>query len=366
MKTECLKDNLEKALSSASRVSSKNTSLPVLQTVYLKTNKNNIEVRATDLEVGVETSIPAKISNKGECAVPADVFYRLVSSFPNGENITLEVQDGNLITTSKTNKTRIKLLPADDFPTIPKLKDAKPEMIESKSFAEGLRSVWFCASVSSMKPELSSVYIHNQNGVLVFAATDSFRLAEKKVFGLKNTPIDETLIPFKNTPELLKFFDSAQKNTEIKVSENQLSFKSGDHYFTTRTVDGNFPDYKQIIPKEFSTEITLLKQDLIDSLKTSNIFSNKFNQVKLIMDPKNSSFVISTQNQDLGESSTKLKSTLQGQEVEISFNYKYIMDSFQSIPQDSVTLKLSGEGKPMVITGVGDTSFLYLVMPMNR
>lgn len=367
MNFECLKEKLEEAVSSAGRASSKNTSLPVLEGIYLSAEKNRVVVRGTNLEVGVEIIIPARVSEQGTVVVHADVLGRFLNTLPLDKKINIEKKKNLLSVDAGSVNTLINTLSSEDFPALPQLEKQTPITLDPKNFLDGLKNVWYGASPSSMKPELSSVLILNNGGTFVFAATDSFRLAEKKIFGIKTDAFNEVLIPHKNIPEILRFFEETiHGRVEMRVAESQISFSTKDRYLTTRTIDGNFPDYKQIIPKEFTTEVVILKRDLLDALKTTNIFANKFNQIYFSIDPAKKMFSIKTQNSDVGESQYDLKAALQGEGIEISFNFRYVTDCFQSIPQDSVTLKLSGVGKPMIISGVGDDSFTYLVMPMNR
>ena len=137
-------------------------------------------------------------------------------------------------------------------------------------------------------------------------------------------------------------------------------------YLTSRVIDGSFPDYKQIVPKEFKTEVVVLKQDLLNALKLSNIFSDKFNQVNLLINPAKKIFELSSSNNDIGENKTYLDATLSGEEVQLGFNYKYFFDCFQSINSDSVSIRTNGAQKPIIVSGVSDNSFIYLIMPMNR
>ena len=177
--------------------------------------------------------------------------------------------------------------------------------------------------------------------------------------------ISGILIPFKNVAEILKVFGEFQGVIKVCFNKNQISFSSENIYLTSRVIDGIFPDYRQIIPKNFTTEIIVLKQDLLNALKLSNIFSDKFNQVNLSIKPAEKVFELSSINNDIGENKTRLDAVLNGENIELSFNYKYFLDCFQSITTDSVSIKLS-PGKPMVISPVSDSSFTYLIMPMNR
>jgi DNA polymerase-3 subunit beta len=191
-------------------------------------------------------------------------------------------------------------------------------------------------------------------------------LAEKriKIKGLEE--ISGILIPFKNVGEILRVFGEYQGLLKICFNKNSISFSSENVYLTSRVIDGVFPDYKQIIPKESKTEVVVLKQDLLNALKLSNIFSDKFNQVNLSVLPKEKAFELYSQNNDVGENKTHLDAAITGENVSLGFNYKYFLDCFQSINTDSLSIKFDGISRPMVITAVADPSFLYLIMPMNK
>jgi DNA polymerase-3 subunit beta len=217
-----------------------------------------------------------------------------------------------------------------------------------------------------MKPELSSISITHEGEFLVFAATDSFRLAEKKI-RIKKTPhFKQILLPQKNAVEITRIFDRGEEELSLSIEEHQLAIRSTNVYLVSRIIDGVFPDYRQIIPKETSSKAIVLKQDLATSLKTSLIFSDAFNQLTLHLMPVAKKFEIEARNSTVGENVHSIESVLEGEDISINVNHRYFTDGFQPITTDSVSLSLSGEAKPIVVQGVGDTSFLYLVMPMNR
>lgn len=368
MKIECVKEKITRAISQVEKVTGKNLSLQVLGCVLLEADKNNLTVRATNLDLGVELQIPTKVSTPGKVAVSALVLHNLLANIPGDSSITLETTATNSlkVTSSKTS-TVIKTLPADDFPSIPRVSEEQQIDVVAADFVKGLKSVWYAASVSSVKPELSSVYVaSSDDNHLVFAATDSFRLAEKRIRLKKGRLNDHILIPFKNIPEIIRLLGDISDEVTIFVTKNQISFSHPNLYLTSRVIDGVFPDYKQIIPSTAATEVTVLKQDLIQSLKVANIFSDKFNQVNFRIAAKDEEFVIKTTNADVGESENKVDAVLSGEDLTVNFNHKYITDSFQSFEADSLALTFNGISRPLVIRGVGDKSFLYLVMPMNR
>ena len=366
MNIECVVEKLEKAVQQTYRVTGKNLTLPILSTLHLSAYDGKLTIRATNLELGVEVLVPARVNVTGETTVPADVFSSFLSSIPNEQNITLEQEEGVLKITTPTNKTKITTQSVEDFPNIPHLKSDQVFVVKKTDLVHGMGSVSFSASISSIKPELASVYMYkNEDNTLCFVATDSFRLAEKNIVLKKNFKSEPILIPAKNVIEIVRILGDEESDVEVVLESNQISFQTEGVYITSRTIDGTFPDYKQIIPHKFSTEITLLKEDLLNALKVVNVFSNKLHQLKLHIDPQADVFEITTQNTEVGETVQKINATIEGEGVNVTFNYKYVVDCFSSITSDSLTLKLNTGTKPMVITPIGDTSFLYLVMPMN-
>lgn len=367
MKIECSKEKLLRSIQKAEKITGKNVTLPVLSCVVLEAKENKLIVRSTNLDLGIEITIPVKVHKPGIVAVPGNILLSYITNTTNDGNINLEEVGGNLLVTCSRNETKIKALSAEDFPIIPKLVSDKKSIVGSKELLYGLKSVWYSASVSSMKPELSSVYLYpDTNGNLVFVATDSFRLAEKKVNSKQSGTFESVLIPYRNVQEIIRVFDDVNDNIEVCFDNNQVVFVTDGIYLVSRIIDGNFPDYGQIVPKDNTTEVVMLKDDLISVLKLSNIFSDKFNQVTFIIKPKDGVFEISSKNIDKGENRNIVDATLRGEDIEINFNHKYINDSFSSINSDSIVLMFNGANKPVVIRGINDQSFMYLVMPLNR
>ena len=364
MKTECSVEKLKNGIFQAERVTGKNLTLPVLNSILLIASGKSLKLRATNLSLGIEIEILAKIEKEGTLAIPGGVLADVFSNILGAESVSLESVDGNLMIKTKRNKVKLKGQPWEDFPTIPTVSGTEFK-IDAQKLIDGIKSVYYSSAVSDVKPEISSVYIYSDEDNLVFVATDSFRLAEKKIKA-RGVEAMSVLVPFKNIPEILRVFGEIQGEVKICFNKNQVSFSAENTYLTSRVVNGIFPDYRQIVPKESKTEAVVLKQELLGALKLSNIFSDKFNQVNLRIAPKEKVFELSSANNDVGENKTHLDAALSGEAVELGFNFKYFLDCFQSIPTDSVSIKFLGAARPIVVAPLSDSSFTYLIMPMNR
>lgn len=366
MNIECIKEKLSKVISKVEKVTSKNVTLPILSCILLEAENSTLTVRATNLDLGIEIKLPVKVIKPGKTAVSGVILNNFISNLPNEKNITLEVIDGNLKVKTEHSQAVIKAFPVDDFPSIPKIEGQTTFTFNITDLIKGFKSVMYSASISTIRPVLSSILMYPEEDSVVCVATDSFRLSEKRLKVKKHKEFNPILIPVKNISEIIRTFEDIKDEVIVIVNQNQISFSYNDIYITSRIIDGTFPDYKQIIPKEIKTEVVVLKQDLITALKVSNIFSDKFSQVLFSISPRNKSFKISTKNVDIGENIHNLDSILKGDEINIGFNYKYIMDCFQSIETDSISMNFCDMNRPMIISGIGDKTFLYLVMPMNR
>jgi len=366
MKIECIKEQLEEALNKADKIAGKNITLPVLSGFYLEANQNTLSIKATNLDLGISIGLPVKVVEPGVVVIPAHILSSFISSLSKDKNITINTKDQLVEIKTSSTKTNIKTLPSEDFPIIPEIKDDKNFSIPARDLVFGIRSVIYAAAVGSIKPELSSISIKHEGEFLIFAATDSFRLAEKKIKVKKAPSFKQILIPQKNALEMIKIFDKGEEEISVSIEEHQMALRSQNIYLTSRIIEGNFPDYKQIIPKETTSKVILLKQDLINSLKTSLIFSDNFNQLTLKISPKAKSFEIESKNSNIGESVHTVESVVDGEEISINVNHRYFTDCLQSVATDSISISFSGQAKPIIVQGVGDTSFLYLVMPMNR
>lgn len=365
MKLECSIEKIKDALITAERITGKNLTLPVLGSVLWVASNKVLKLRATNLNIGIEIEIPAKIETEGVVAVKGDILSSLFSLLHGDSTVKFELIDSNFSVKTKSNNILLNTIPYEDFPTIPIL-SGEEITVPSIKLVEGLKAVYYSAAVSDIKPEIGSVYIYPQDDMLVFVATDSFRLAEKKVKIKKELNFDGILLPLKNASEIIRILDGVNDDVKIILHKNQISLSVNGIYITSRVVDGTFPDYKQIIPRESKTQATLLKQDLLYAIKVSNILSDKFNQITFNLKPNEKVFEVDSKNNDIGENTTHIESALSGEEVSVNINYKYIVDCFQSINGDSVTLEFNGSNRPIIIRVVGDSSFMYLVMPMNR
>lgn len=356
--------DLNNALELVGKISSKSLTLPVLQCVRIEAKGTSITLEATNLEISITVPLTGIVVEEGVVAVPAQTLLQSIQ-FISQKEITLRTEDQVLQLETISSNTSIKIFSVDEFPTIHKVVGEEIS-INSSTFAYGIKSVAFSASLTSIKPELGSVFVQQKKEhSLTFVATDSFRLMEKTV-SQKGVVLDQSfMIPYKNALEIARVCDVLEEDAKLIITENQcaLTFPGGV-YISSRLITGSFPDYAQIIPKEFISHVIVLKEDLLRSFKKTNIFLNKFRQVSLTITPHN--LTVASQNNEVGHTTDSIKAEVEGEELTLNFNQQYVMDPLQYIQDDSIKLNFAGIGRAVIMEGVADKSLRYLVMPMNK
>lgn len=339
--------------------------LPVLAGVAIVAGDDGIKFRATNLETGIDLKVDGMTKKQGVIALPANILRDIATSLSGNGNIEIEHSGDTALVSSGKAKSTVKTLPYEDFPSLPLPEDTKTQFsLPGTVLKELINAVAACASPSTVRPELASVFLSAEGGVVKAVATDSFRLAEKKVSISGKVSPFSILIPAKNAIDIMQTIPDGE--VTVRADEHQCAFIWNDGTVVTRLVAMSYPDYAQIIPKNFAAEATLLRKDLEGGLKRVAVFSDSFQKVRLGFDPKNKGISLSARNADVGESAENLPASVSGDDVELSFNHRYLGTPLPLITTESISLSAAGIGRPLIVKGVGDTSFLYLVMPMNQ
>lgn len=357
-------EQILKAMELVGRISSRSATLPVLQCVKIEAGATGIILEATNLEINISVPLEGEVIEPGVVAVPAQTLLQSIQLISQ-KKITLRAEDQILQLETTNSNTSIKMFATDEFPKIHKLA-AEGVSISGNTFSYGIKSVAFAASVTSIKPELGSVFIQQKKEhSLTFVATDSFRLMEKTV-SQKNLVLDQSfMVPNKNALELARVCEVVGEDPKLITNENQCALLfPGGVYISSRLIAGNFPDYEQIIPKEYISHVIVLKEDLLKAFKKTNIFLNKFRQVSLTITANN--LTIASNNNEIGHTTDTIRAEVDGEELALSFNQQYVIDPLTFIQDDSVKLSFAGIGRAVIMQGVSDKTLRYLVMPMNK
>jgi len=377
MKTKILQEKLQAALSQVEKITGKDVTLPILSNILLKAEKNSLTAVATNLETGVAWKLLSKTEDDGSVVLPAQTLSNLISSFPGG-SVGIENKGGVVAIINDRRKSNLNSLSPDEFPALPINLEGDYLTIKSNFFCQALAQIVNFVSVSSVKPEITGVYVSFLKDGLKIVATDSFRLGEKTILNIKipASLVDKSIIiPLRAAREIISIFNDKQKNINIFVVNNQITidFTAPDDadqpqiQFMSRLIEGDFPDYQAIIPTSFVESIVFSKKELLNHLKSASLFSGKNNEVNVKIDAKESIMSISSLSADLGgyDSEMKLESA-SGKDISITFNCRYLVEGLNSIKNDKCAFEFSDDDGPGVLKSADDPSFIYILMPIKK
>ena len=362
MKITVNQKNLKKALILVEKVVSKNTPLPILNNILLKTENGRLKVSATNLEIGVNYIIGAKIEEVGQIAVPARIISDFIGNIID-DKVSLTTKNNILSINSERYKTQILGFDAKDFPIIPKIKSKPLALIPTKLLRNSLITVLDSVAVSETRPELSGVFVDFNNDKIVFAATDSFRLTEKNV-DFKNVQKQSFIIPRNTVVELIRITGELEGDLAFNTSDNQISFSNDDFEIVSRVIDGNYPDYKKIIPEKFISKVLVRKDELDKTIRLAGLFSTNISDIKI--NCSEGKMAILAKNADKGEIETLIDASLKNQPFEVSLNFRYLLDGLKILDTEKVVMEFTGQGSPLVIRPNDDKKdVVYLIMPLR-
>lgn len=372
MKIEILKENLKSGLNIVERIIGKNTSLPILDNVLIVADDSFLNLVSTDLETAIRVWILTKIIKKGKAVVPAKFISSFTASLPN-DKINIELKGQHLYVECKNIKTQIQGYNPDDFPIIPEFKNEDYLEVDNQKLCYGLSQVVDVVSLSQTRPEISGIYFSFSKNNAKIVATDSFRLAEKNItLGGVVKKDYSFIIPVKPAREIMNILENKEGVVKIYFNSNQVLFELGmkdsSHpqvQITSRLIEGEYPNYQDIIPNNFKTNIILKRDEFLNQVKTASLFSGKINDIKISVNVEKKEVGIFSKNPDIGEHKSSLDAKIEGGSIEVSFNYKFLIDGILNIKSSEMVFDISKEEGPCILRPVGDASYLYVLMPIK-
>lgn len=374
MKLTILTQEFRKGLNYTERLTGRNLTLPILNNILVEALPNFLKISSTDLETGIEWWGLCKTEEEGKITIPAKILTQVVNNIPD-EKIEIEVKNDVLFIKTKNFKTQIKGYVADDFPLIPQVEKDDFVEISAQELKLGLMDVVDVASISQIRPEISGIYFNFKKDFVNLVATDSFRLAQKTIGSkdYKNSSDKDIsfILPQKTAKEIINILQENTETIKIYFSESQILFETSlrevDHpeiNLISRQIDGQYPAYAEIIPKEYKTRVVLEKDEFIKQLKLSGIFSGKINEIKIKVGGK--MVEILSQDADLGENASTISAKIEGDATEVAFNYKYILDGISKIKTKHFVFDLQGSSGAGLVKPEEGADYLYVVMPIKR
>ncbi len=367
MKLSLTQENLAKALNIVGRVVSGRTSLPVLSNVLLATDNKRVKVSATNLEIGINYWIGGSISEEGSITVPAKLFAEFITALPP-ENIELTTTDQSLEVKSQHYESQINGISAEEFPLIPQIDGGAVMTVAADELKETLEQVTVAVSLDEARPVLAGVYLHLEKDTLTAVATDSYRLAERKmkVKAGQTEKALELIVPGRAMHELARILGEVDGEVAIHIGEGQIMFVVGDLQLTSRLIEGQFPNYKQIIPTTETTVVEIETNEFVRVAKVASLFARESaGSVRLEIKAEGKLNIVSSASQ-VGENTSTAECDVAGEDGEISLNARYLLDALNALGSQKVKLSISGKLNPCVIRPADKKDeYLHLIMPLR-
>jgi DNA polymerase III subunit beta len=362
LKITCSRDELNRQLAIVSRAASTRTTVQVLAGVLLRSEGEKLELSATDMEISLRTPLDAEVATEGAVVVPGKLLAELARLLP-GEDVSIEHRQGEGVVevVSGAAVYRIHTYNAEDFPRLPDPAGTTMVPIDAEALLETAAKVSRAASRDESRPVLTGILVRFEGENLVMAATDSYRLAVKETAMSAPGPELDAIVPARALMELSRVAQGASE-LHLGLQENQVLFTSDSTLLTTRRIEGQFPNYHQLLPESFESEVTLPRDELLEVVRRVSVMAQRNAPLRLRF--AEGELTVSAQTQDVGEAHETMPAAFSGEALDIGFNPEFLRDGIESVDGDELRLKLISPLRPAVLQGTGD-DFSYLIMPIR-
>lgn len=365
MKLSILQEDLASNTTLASRFVSTRAQLPILANILLKTQNGKLSLSATNLEAGIHISIGAKVEAEGSITVPAKILVDLINHLPAGK-VLLEVDKDQLKISCNNFLANISGIPATEFPNIPDFVKSATFSLKKETLDKLTDCVTFAAATDDTRPILTGVNIIVGDKVIA-VATDGFRMSYKELGGVSfDTNGSKFLLPARIIEELNRALGTKTEDVKVAVleKEGQIIFQSEDIILTSRLIDGEYPDYNRVMPKAWTTRAILGKGELVQAVKATSVFARESASIIKIKFGQGCLILTSESNQ-YGKEEIQVEAKTEGDEIQVAFNYKYLLDFLNSVEGDSILVETQGPATPGVFQDTKDPTYKHIIMPVR-
>lgn len=373
MKFSCPQTDFNTHFSLVSRAVPSRPSKPVLGNVLVtaSTDTQQVTLVGFDETLGIQTTFAAQVDQSGALTLPAKLLGDIVSRLPNEDLDISEDEDEPLITLAcSAGRYQVRGLSAEDYPKLPEVTSAEPVKISADALIEGLRGALFATSTDETKQVLTGVHLTADDKSLEFAATDGHRLAIVQTLDETGAASLQTTvtIPSKALRELERILQTypSSEPVSLQLDQTQAVFDLGQQRITSRLLEGQYPNYRQLLPKQFERQLTIDRKQFTASLERIAVMADQRNNiVKLSIDSENQSLALSVEAQEVGSGLETLPAQVTGESLEIAFNVRYLLDGLKALPSAEIQIQCNTATSPSVLTPLGGTKITYLVMPVQ-
>lgn len=369
MKLTCTQENLIAGLTTVSRVSDKQATLPILSNILFRTKNNGLELSATNLELAIQTTIRAKIEVEGEFTVNARLITDFVGTLEK-ENIIIELTDAKeLLIQGENHQTLIHGLEASEFPVIPEVAQGTSIQIKSGDLRKSFFQTLFSMAGDATRPELQGALVGVNQKTITVVATDSFRLSETQLNAVDvEGQHNSIIVPSRTLQETARILDyNNAENVMVRTSETQVEIQISETKVISRIISGKYPDYKNIIPTQFKSELVFSVKEMERAIKTTSLFCKQgINDIRLSVDERFTDITVQAENTTAGKNTSRVPTESKKQNLDIVFNYKFLLEGLQHLGSEKAILKTNDAQSAALLTAPSNPHYIYLIMPIRQ
>lgn len=367
MEIEVTQEKLSKALNNVSRVAVGKVTLPILNNVLIRVEKNKISLVTTNLDMAVVDFLPVSESKDGTITVPARLLAEFVSTLPKGETIKLSSKDDKITISAGKYSSIINGTPADDFPELPEIDEKTAVVFKMgvEEFKNSINQVIIASSNDLTRPALTGVYFNTYDNILAVASTDGYRLAEKKI--IKNVQSEiNVIVPTATLQEVLRTINEDMEEIEISFNEDLVRFRLGEVEIISKIIDASFPDYQKLIPKDNNIKITIDREELTCVTKLAALFARRSASGSIILETKKPNILsVRSVASELGENDSNLETEVT-EEGRINLNSRFLLDALNVLDEKNITAEFANRISPIILKDKKSTDYTHIIMPLNQ
>ncbi len=366
MEIEVTQSKLSKALNNISRIAVGRVTLPVLNNVLIRVDNKKVSLVTTNLDMAIVDFLPVSESKDGVVTVPAKLLADFVSNLPKGEKIKITSKDNKVTISAGKYTSTINGSPADDFPELPEINEKKAVVfkIGVDEFKNGISSVTIASSNDLTRPALTGVYFNTADETLCIAATDGYRLAEKKL--IKNVKSEiNVIVPTSSLQEVLRAINEDMEEVEISFNEDLVRFRLGEVEIISKLIDASFPDYRRLIPKDNNIKLNLDREELIRVTKLAALFARSVSGSIMCESKKPNIFSVKSVASELGENDSSIETEVE-EEGKVNLNSRFLLDALNVLDEKDITFEFSAKITPVILRNKKNQDYTHIIMPLNQ
>jgi len=364
MKITCSRKDLFEGVQTAARAVSTRSSLPILSNLLVRTQDGGVKIAATDLEIGVECPVTAEIEEQGALTVPAKIISEVLSTLPESD-VTITVDESNKVSLQcGTSNYQILGLPAEEFPMLPEVKDDESFTVEKSVLRSAIEKTIFAVSQDESRTSLTGILLILEEGELKLVSTDTHRLC------MVECPINEAkgqitaIIPGRAMGELHRIVQDEDGVVTVNVSQSQVLFMVDGAVLVSRLIEGQFPNFQRVIPQEFNKRVIVPTEQLLQSVRRAAIVARE-NANRVVLHTEDSKLIVTAESSSVGTAYEEVDIVIEGEDIEIAFSAKYLMDFLGVIGTEAIEMQLTGNLSPALLKPQDDDTYSYVLMPMQ-